>query len=140
MFSNERDDDRDFAELLEQSFEFDNLKRGDIREAEILEIRDNEIVVDVGVKRDGFVASQDIERLDPKFLKSLHVGDTIPVYVLNPSDRDGNLLVSINLGLEGQDWLRAQELPSSRSRGKTGTTSSPRRLNHISFLRLMIWK
>jgi small subunit ribosomal protein S1 len=114
MFSNERDDEsRDFAELLEQSFEFDNLQRGDIREAEILEIRDNEIVVDVGVKRDGFVAMQDIERLDPNFLKSLKVGDAIPVYVLNPSDRDGNLLVSINLGLEGQDWLRAQQLLES---------------------------
>lgn len=113
MFSNERDDDRDFAELLEQSFEFDNLKRGDIREAEILEIRDNEIVVDVGVKRDGFVASQDIERLDPKFLKSLRIGDTVPVYVLNPNDRDGNLLVSINLGLEGQDWVKAQQLLES---------------------------
>jgi len=114
MFSNERDDEtRDFAELLEQSFEFDDLKRGDIREAEILEIRDNEIVVDVGVKRDGFVAPQDIERLDPKFLKSLKVGDTVPVYVLNPNDRDGNLLVSINLGLEGQDWLHAQQLLES---------------------------
>jgi small subunit ribosomal protein S1 len=70
-------------------------------------------VVDVGVKRDGFVAMQDIERLDPKFLKSLKVGDAVPVYVLNPSDRDGNLLVSINLGLEGQDWLRAQQLLES---------------------------
>jgi len=114
MFSNERDDEsRDFAEMLEQSFEFDNVQRGDIREAEILEIRDNEIVVDVGVKRDGFVAMQDIERLDPQFLKSLKIGDTVPVYVLNPSDRDGNLVVSINLGLEGQDWLRAQQLLES---------------------------
>ncbi len=107
------DESQDFADLLEQSFEMDQVKRGDIREAEILEIRDNEIVVDLGVKRDGFVASQDIERLDPQFLKSLNVGDHIPVYILNPNDRDGNLLVSINLGLEGQDWLRAQQLLES---------------------------
>ncbi len=107
------DDTQNFAELLEESLDLQALKRGDIREAEILQIRENEIVVDVGVKRDGFVAPQDIERLDPEFLKSLHVGDKVPVYVLNPQDRDGNLLVSINLGLEGQDWLHAQQLLES---------------------------
>ncbi len=110
---NGNDDARDFAELLEESFELDSIKRGDIREAEILEIRDSEIVVDIGGKRDGFVAAQDLERLDPAVLNSLQVGDTIPVYVLNPQDRDGNLVVSINLGLEGQDWQHARDLLES---------------------------
>jgi len=39
--------------------------------------------------------------------KSLRVGDLISVYVLNPSDKDGNLLVSLNLGLQAADWDRA---------------------------------
>jgi len=112
-FDSSEDGLEDFAELLEDSFEIDSLKRGDIREAEILEIRESEIVVDVGVKRDGFVNLQDLERIDPGILASLRVGDKVPVFVLNPQDRDGNLLVSINLGLEGQDWLRAQQLLDS---------------------------
>ena len=103
----------DFAEMLEESYKFDQLKRGDIRQAEILEVRANEIVVDAGAKRDGFVPIGDLERLSKEFLSSLNEGDTVPVYVLNPVDRDGNLIVSINLGLEGQDWTVAQQLLDS---------------------------
>jgi small subunit ribosomal protein S1 len=33
--------------------------------------------------------------------------------VLNPSDQDGNLIVSLNLGLQGHDWTRASELMES---------------------------
>jgi small subunit ribosomal protein S1 len=104
---------QDFADLLESSFEVDDLQRGDIREAVILDIRKSEIVVDVGVKHDGIIPQQDIERMDPGLFKSLSVGDSVPVYVLNPSDQDGNLIVSLNLGLQGHDWTRASELMES---------------------------
>lgn len=116
MFSNENEEEKyqDFADLLESSFAgVEELKRGDIRQAEILEIHKNEIVVDVGVKHDGIIPQQDIERMDPELYKSLRVGDVVPVYVLNPSDQEGNLIVSLNLGLQGQDWARASELLES---------------------------
>lgn len=100
----------DFNDLLDQSFDFDAPTRGDIRDAEILEIRENEIVVGLGGKRDGVVPAQDINRLDPKVLKSLKVGDTVPVFVVSPADRDGNLIVSLNLGLQGHDWEKASQL------------------------------
>lgn len=103
----------EFDNLLGGSLDYSQPARGDIREAEILEIRDNEIVVGLGSKRDGIVPSQDIQRIDPDVLKSLHVGDVVPVYILNPSDRDGNLLVSLNLGLQGHDWEQAAQLLSS---------------------------
>ena len=48
--------------------------------------------------------------MPPELLQSIRVGDVVPVYVLNPSDADGNLIVSINLGLQGHDWDRAREL------------------------------
>ncbi len=102
--------EKEFQDLLDDSFEFFQPSRGDILDAEILEIRESEIVVGLGAKRDGIVPSQDVQRLDPKVLKSFHVGDTVPVYILNPSDKDGNLIVSLNLGLQGQDWVRARHL------------------------------
>jgi small subunit ribosomal protein S1 len=100
----------DFDTMLDSSLDYTPPARGDIRDAEILEIRDDEIVVGLGAKRDGIVPTQDVRRLDPSVLKSLHVGDIVPVYILNPSDQDGNLLVSLNLGLQGQDWGRAARL------------------------------
>ncbi len=114
MFVDGNDEEnQDFGDLLDSFYEFDQPARGDIREAEILQIRPDEIVVDLGVKRDGIVPAHDIERLPPQVLKSLQVGQTVPVYILNPSDRDGNLIVSLNLGLQGQDWERAQSLLES---------------------------
>ncbi len=99
-----------FAEMLEASFKYAPPRRGEIREAEILEIRDREIIVDMGVKRDGIVQSQDLERLDPEVLNSLKVGATVHVYVLNPRDQDENLIVSINMGLQQRDWEKARSL------------------------------
>lgn len=107
------EDVQDFGALLDRYYEVEQLQRGDIREAEILQITPQQIVVDLGAKRDGLVPATDIERLDPQFLQSLRVGDVVPVYVLNPSDQDGNLIVSLNLGLQGHDWAQAHQLLAS---------------------------
>ncbi len=107
------DEIQDFGALLDDYYDFDEPQRGDIRDAEILEINDYEIVVDMGVKRDGIVPPQDLERMPASLLESINVGDIVPVYVLNPNDGDGNLIVSINLGLQGHDWDRARALLES---------------------------
>lgn len=104
---------QDFGALLDDYFSFDEPQRGDIRDAEVIKVEKSEIVVDMGVKRDGIVPPQDLERMSPDLLKSIQVGDVMPVYVLNPNDSDGNLIVSINLGLQGHDWDRAREMLES---------------------------
>ena len=80
----------------------------------IQQINQNDIIVDLGVKQDGIVPSQDIDRLDPEFRRELAVGQEVPVYILNPYDSDGNVIVSINMGLQKHDWDEAQELLSSQ--------------------------
>lgn len=103
-------DARDFSELLEQSFDYKPPRRGEIRNAIIMQIDRNEIIVDMGAKQDGIVTSQDMERLPPEFRESLKVGMEIPVYVLQPRETDGNLVISINMGLQQYDWNKAAEL------------------------------
>lgn len=100
----------DFAALLAESFDYEPPRRGEIREATILQVEPNEIIVDMGAKQDGLVTAQDLERLDPDFRASLKVGQRVPVYVLNPRDSEGNLIVSINMGLQQHDWDAAREL------------------------------
>ncbi len=104
----------DFEQMLEDSFNYEPLERGDIRQAVILQIQPHEILVDLGAKRDGIVPSNDLERLDDAMRDELHVGQEVPVYILNPRDNDGNLLVSINLGLQQYDWERVYELFESQ--------------------------
>jgi small subunit ribosomal protein S1 len=136
MNSNGGNDIADFGDLLDRAYDYAQPRRGDIRDAIILQVNDNEIVVDLGVKRDGIVPAQDLERLDPDYLASLSVGSEVPVYVLNPSDREGNLLVSINLGLQGQDWERARELMASGSVVEAEVTGHNRGGLLVSFGRL----
>lgn len=104
----------EFERLLESSeFMYTPPRRGEIRNAVILQIDPREIIVDMGAKQDGIVPSQDIERLDPEVRNGLRVGAEVPVYVLNPRDQDDNLIVSINMGLQQYDWEKARQLLQS---------------------------
>jgi small subunit ribosomal protein S1 len=100
----------EFAQLLEESLSFEPLERGQIRIGTIQQIRQNEIIVDLGVKQDGIVPAQDLDRLPSEFKKELNVGQEVPVYILNPYDSDGNVIASINMGLQKHDWDKAQAL------------------------------
>ncbi len=103
----------EFEALLEGSL-YTPPERGEIRKAEILQVDPKgDIIVDLGAKQDGIVPSQDLDRLDPEFRVTLLVGKEVPVYVMNPRDMDGNLIVSINQGLQQYDWERAKDLLTS---------------------------
>ena len=105
-----------FEEMLASSFDFSYTppRRGEIREATILQIDEREIIVDLGAKQDGIVPSQDLERMEDVFRESLTTGSSVPVYVVNPRDQNDNLIVSINMGLQRYDWEKARELLSSQ--------------------------
>ncbi len=111
--SEPEESEQSFLEMLDASFDYEPPHRGEIREAMILQIEPNEIIVDMGAKQDGIVTAQDLERLDPEYRKTLKVNEKVPVYVLNPRDSDGNLIVSINMGLQQHDWDSARHLLES---------------------------
>src|SRR5262245_24528072 len=104
----------EFLELLEASFDYTPPERGEIRNATILQIDPKgDVIVDLGSKQDGIVPAQDTERLDPDYRAKLTVGAEVPVYIMNPRDSDGNLIVSINQGLQQYDWEAARTLLNS---------------------------
>jgi small subunit ribosomal protein S1 len=97
------------AELV-YKYEYVSPQRGQILEGEILSIDENEILVDVGTKRDAIVPRTDLDRLPAEMVESLEVGQKVLVYVLRPMDNEGNLIVSINKALQQADWERAEHL------------------------------
>lgn len=101
-------------------------RKGEIRTAVILEIREREVIVDMNAKQDGIVRSEDLERLDDEYRQSLNVGDEVPVYVLHPRDQDDNLVVSINMGLQRYDWDRARKLLETEDVDKVRVTGNNR--------------
>ena len=96
-----------------EDWDYQQPKRGEIRTGVILAITEQEIIIDVGAKRDGVVPLPDLQRMDPEALSKLSVGDKVPVYVMRPEDQDGNLMISLYQARQEKDWQRARELAAS---------------------------
>jgi small subunit ribosomal protein S1 len=96
-----------------EDWDYQRPKRGELRTGVILSIRDQEIIVDVGAKRDGIVPYADMQRLGPEAVQEFSVGDEVSTYVLRPEDKEGNLLVSLYMARQAQAWERAEELADS---------------------------
>jgi small subunit ribosomal protein S1 len=102
-----------FTDWLQDEFDYTSPRRNEVREGVILEASENDMIVDIGAKRDGIVLPTDLDRLDEEYRAGLKPGVRVPVVVLRTwGDPDG-IVVSINLGLQRQDWLRAEELLES---------------------------
>jgi small subunit ribosomal protein S1 len=102
-----------FSALLENGYDYNRPRRGQLCQATVLSVDENEVIVDLGCKRDGIVPRTDLERLDDAYRDSLQVGESVHVCVLAVSGHQGDLAVSLNQGLAQQDWLRAEDLLES---------------------------
>ncbi len=100
----------DLFEAALDTFDYENPVRGQILEGEIIQIDEDSVLVDIGAKRDAIVPRKDLDRLDEELRQSISQGDQIPVYVMRTAKIGGELLVSINRGLEQEDWQRAVKL------------------------------
>ncbi len=98
--------------LLDQGG-YDMPQRGDIREGTIISVSPQEIIIDLGLKREAIVPANDLSRLEKSTLAEIQEGTTWPVYILQPSDREGNLIVSLSRALQEKDWLVAQQMMDS---------------------------
>jgi small subunit ribosomal protein S1 len=70
----------------------------------------NQIIVDIGSKREGVVPASDLQKLGREFVEQIQVGDEVPVYIVKPEGREGDVIVSINMARQARDWERAREL------------------------------
>ncbi len=104
------EDEMTMAELLEQSADIQPVEKGTFINGTIVSIGDNEILVNVGSKYEGIIKAKDLDRIDPAYLETLKVGDQIRVYVLQISDEEGYVVLSLNKALIEQDWEEAEKL------------------------------
>ena len=100
-----------YQELLDQH-DYQLPKVGEIRKGIIVAINEQDVIVDLGLKRDGLVPPTDLSKLDPEERANLQVNDEIDVYILNTAEPDA-LQVSINLARLNQDWIEAEKLMES---------------------------
>jgi small subunit ribosomal protein S1 len=99
--------------LQEEGLNLDFPKQGEIRTGVIASIGENEILVSVGTKSEGVISGKEKEQIPAETLASFHIGQEIPVYVLNPEDPSGNLVLSYMRAREENDWLEAESMKTS---------------------------
>ncbi|MCS7251028.1 MAG: S1 RNA-binding domain-containing protein [Anaerolineae bacterium] len=86
------------------------LRRGDIVRGTIVRITPTEILVDIGMKAEGVITGRELERMPREIREVLREGDVIQVQVVNPEDRSGNILLSLQRALMEEDWQHARRL------------------------------
>ncbi len=85
--------DQNFAALFEESLK--TLNTGDVVTGTVIEVRPNEVIVDLRVKQDGIIPASEISD-DPNLTPEeiVKVGDEIQVFVVRVNDVDGNIMLS----------------------------------------------
>lgn len=86
---------------------------GEIRLGVIATIKENEILVSIGTKSEGVISGKELESIPKEEKESFKVGNEIPVYVVNPEDENGNVVLSYMRAIEQQDWQHVTDLLAS---------------------------
>ena len=102
----------DFQKLLDESEQTPRPQRGDVLSGRVVALDTQGMIVDLGLKRDGVVPRTEIDKLREEGVE-FTVDQEVPVVIIEPEDKDGNLRVSVNQGRQQKDWLTAERLMAS---------------------------
>jgi small subunit ribosomal protein S1 len=102
----------DMSALLNESSAIAHPRRGDVLRGRVLTVDGRGLVIDVGLKREGIVPSEDLRRLGDG-VKTPQVDDEVEVMVVSPLDSEGDLIVSLSQAHDSGDWARAEQLLES---------------------------
>ena len=110
------DPDNNMASLLEsEGVNIDFPRQGEIRQGIIASISKGQILVSVGTKSEGVITGKELEAIPAEELKGLEVGKEISVYIINPEDSNGNLVLSYMQAREEENWKKAEELMANKT-------------------------
>ncbi|MBI5950224.1 MAG: S1 RNA-binding domain-containing protein [Chloroflexi bacterium] len=83
---------------------------GEIRKGVIASIGANQILVSIGTKSEGVIAGRELEQLAADERAALQVGQEVNVYVLNPEDQNGNVVLSFKRAQEEMSWENVEKM------------------------------
>src|SRR5579859_2704656 len=102
--------ENDMAALLAASDEqFRQLKYGDVIEGTIMRKDADEILVDIGFKSEGIIPSNELQSLTATELANLSIGDEVLVSVLQPEDKEGHVVLSLDRARQEKSWRKLQK-------------------------------
>jgi small subunit ribosomal protein S1 len=87
--------------------------QGEIRTGVIASISPSQILVSVGAKSEGVIAGRELDQIPASERDELKVGQEIPVYVINPEDQYGNVVLSYVRAREAMGWELVEKMQES---------------------------
>ncbi|BCP55909.1 30S ribosomal protein S1 [Kaistia sp. 32K] len=97
----------DFAALLEESFQNEDLFEGSVVKGTIVAIEKDLAVIDVGLKTEGRVALKEFN--GPGRENALKVGDVVEVYLERVENALGEAVLSRDKARREESWIRLEE-------------------------------
>jgi small subunit ribosomal protein S1 len=98
--------------LREQDLSVDLPQPGEIRKGMIASVSSTQVLVSIGAKSEGVVSGRELDQLTQDEREALKVGDEIHVYVINPEDANGNVVLSLKRAQEQISWDNVEKLVS----------------------------
>ncbi len=99
--------------LREEEIKSKPLAHGDIIDGVVVRVDPDEVLVDVGSKSEGVIAARELGTHGDPDMVELHSGDQIKVFVLQPENEDGNVVLSLRRARAESVWLKAQDKQTS---------------------------
>ena len=99
--------------LNEQELNVDLPQAGEIRTGVIASISSSQILVSIGAKSEGVVSGRELDQLSAEEREALQVGQEVHVYVVNPEDANGNVVLSWKRAQEQISWENVEKLLAS---------------------------
>ena len=96
--------------LLQESSSVELPQPGEIRRGVIASIGPSQILVSIGAKSEGVIAGRELESLTAEERAALVVGQEVPVYVINPEDANGNVVLSFKRAQEQMTWENVERM------------------------------
>ena len=100
--------------LAQEGVDIDFPQQGETRTGVVASISQGQILVSVGTKSEGVISGKEFDIIPQEELEKLHVGDELPVFVINPEDQNGNLVLSYVRALEESAWQKAEAMLESK--------------------------
>jgi small subunit ribosomal protein S1 len=99
--------------LEKEEFSIDLPTQGEIRTGTIASLSPSQILVSIGAKSEGVIAGRELDQIPQEDIESFEIGMEIPVYVLNPEDASGNVILSFMRAKEQMSWDTVESMLES---------------------------
>lgn len=96
--------------LNEQELNIDLPQAGEIRTGMIASISQSQILISIGAKSEGVVSGRELDQLSAEERDALKVGQEVHVFVVNPEDANGNVVLSLKRAQEQISWDNVDKL------------------------------